>query len=146
MTATRRTLEDIYAEACARLDRVTPSQAQAEMQAGAVLIDVRTPDNRERDGIVPGSLHIPRTVLEWRLDVDSPWRNPHVGGLDTRLIVFCDHGYSSALAAATLREIGFERATDLAGGFAAWREAGLPVADAPTSRPPGQLEGSWGPD
>jgi rhodanese-related sulfurtransferase len=66
-------------------------------------------------------------VLEWRTDLDSPWRNPCVGGLDRRLVVLCDHGYSSVLAAAVLVELGFTRAGDVIGGFAAWREAGLPV-------------------
>jgi rhodanese-related sulfurtransferase len=144
-TGRRRTLDDLYAEGCAALDRLTPAEAAAEVECGAVLVDIRTPDNRRRDGIVPGSLHIPRTVLEWRVDIDSPWRNEHVGGLDRRVIVVCDHGFSSVLAAVVLRELGFARATDVVGGFAAWCADGLPVAAAPDSRPPGP-EGSWGPD
>ena len=71
-------------------------------------------------------VHIPRTVLEWRLDPESPWRNPHVGSLDQQIVLICDHGCSSILAAATLVELGFARAGDVVGGFAAWRDAGLP--------------------
>jgi rhodanese-related sulfurtransferase len=70
-------------------------------------------------------------VLEWRVDPESPWRNPHVGGLDRHLILVCDHGYCSSLAAATLVQLGFARATDLVGGYLAWRDAGLPTAPAP---------------
>lgn len=90
--------------------------------------------------MIPGALHLPRTVLEWRVDPDSPWRNPHVGSLDRQLVIVCDHGYSSSLAACSLRELGFTRATDLVGGFQAWRAAGLPVAPLaalPTESPAG---------
>jgi rhodanese-related sulfurtransferase len=126
----RRTIDELYAEACARLDRLEPRHAFAEVRAGALTVDIRTPDARRATGAVPGSLHIPRTVLEWRVDPDSQWRNPYVGGLETRLILLCDHGFSSALAAAGLRDIGFARATDVVGGFAAWLAAGLPVVPA----------------
>jgi rhodanese-related sulfurtransferase len=78
--------------------------------------------------VIPGSLHIPRTVLEWRIALDSPWRNPHLGGLDQRLILICDHGYSSILAARNLVELGFHRAGDVIGGFESWQERGLPIA------------------
>jgi rhodanese-related sulfurtransferase len=117
------------------------------MNAGALLIDVRPADARERDGIVPGSLHIPRTVLEWRLAPDGAWRSPHVGGLDAQVILICDHGYSTILAAATLVDLGYERAGDVIGGFAAWRNASLPTAAAPERRPDAvELPGMTGPD
>jgi rhodanese-related sulfurtransferase len=80
---------------------------------------------------VPGSLLIPRTVLEWRLAADSEWRSPHAPGLDEQVIVLCDHGESSSLAAASLVALGFTRAGDVVGGFAAWVAAGLPVVPAP---------------
>lgn len=80
--------------------------------------------------MIPGSLHIPRTVLEWRLDPDSPHRNPHVCDLTQHVIVVCADGYSSSLAAATLQELGYSRATDLVGGFDAWKSRGLPVSPA----------------
>ena len=76
---------------------------------------------------MPGAVHHPRNVLEWRMDPSSGHNDPAVGGLERRVIVMCDAGYASSLAAATLREIGFARAADLDGGFQAWRGAGLPV-------------------
>ena len=125
---TRRTIDELLEEARAFLDRLEPHGALEAVGSGALLVDIRTDTNRARDGIIPGSLHLPRTVLEWRVDPDSPWRNPHVGGLDRHLVLVCDHGHSSSLAAATLVRLGFTRATDLIGGFAAWRDAGLPTA------------------
>jgi rhodanese-related sulfurtransferase len=124
----RRTLAEILARAEARIERLAPAEAAASLgQGDAVLIDIRSDGARERDGIVAGSLHIPRTVLEWRLDPDSPWRSPHAPGLDQRVVLLCDHGFSSVLAAATLVDLGFTRAGDVLGGFDAWRESGLPV-------------------
>ena len=126
--ATRRTVHELVEQAATRIDRLEPAAAQAAMREGAVLVDIRSASDRERDGIVPGSLHVPRTVLEWRLDPGSDWRSPHAPQLGERVIVLCDHGFSSVLAAATLVELGFARAADVLGGFAAWREAGFPVA------------------
>lgn len=134
-------MDDLFRDACSRIDCLSPHEARAEVAAGAVIVDTRTPDNRRRDGVVPGSVHIERTVLEWRVDPDCPWHNPHLGGLEQRLIVMCDHGYSSALAAASLGELGLERPAHLVGGFEAWREAGLPVGSCGPERPPG-LPGS----
>jgi rhodanese-related sulfurtransferase len=143
----RRTLDQILEAAKARITRLEPREALAAVEAGALLIDTRSDVDRERDGIVPGSLHIPRTVLEWRLDPDSPWRNPYVGGLDARIVLLCDHGFSSILAAATLVELGFASASDVVGGFAAWREAGLPTTPAPAvERKTGELAGMRPPD
>jgi rhodanese-related sulfurtransferase len=145
--AHRRTLDELLEAAQARIERLEPVVAFAACERGALLIDIRSDLDRERDGIVPGSLHIPRTVLEWRLDPDSSWRNPHVGGLGDRILLLCDHGCSSVFAAATLVELGFERAGDVIGGFAAWREAGLPTASAPPSRRrPGEPAGMGPPD
>ncbi len=132
--AGRRTLEELLDEARARIERLEPDEALAAAEQGAVLIDIRSDTDRERDGIVPGSLHIPRTVLEWRLDPDSAWRSPHVGGLEQQIVLLCDHGCSSIFAAATLVELGFTRAGDVIGGFEAWREAGLPTMPAPLHR------------
>jgi rhodanese-related sulfurtransferase len=128
---TRRTIDEVLDEARALLERLEPQAALDAAERGALIVDIRSDTNRHRDGIIPGSLHLPRTVLEWRVDPDSPWRNPHVGGLDRHLILVCDHGYSSSLAAATLVQLGFDRATDLVGGYLAWRDAGLPTAPAP---------------
>ncbi len=145
--ATWRTLEELLDAARARIERLEPAEAFAATERGALLIDTRADVDRERDGIVPGSLHIPRTVLEWRLDPTSPWRNPHAGGLDHQIVLLCDHGCSSVLAANTLVDLGFTRAGDVIGGFAAWREAGLPIAPiTPYRRPPGESPGMRPPD
>lgn len=93
-------------------------------------MDTRSHDERVRCGTIPGSTHIPRTVLEWRFDPDSPHRNPDVCGLGRWVIIVCTDGYSSSLAAATLQELGYRRATDLIGGYTAWKSAGLPVVPA----------------
>ncbi len=124
----RQTLAELLARAEARIDRLQPDDASAAAAEGALIIDIRSAFDRERDGIVPGSLHIPRTVLEWRLDPTSAWRNPSVGSLDDPIVLLCDHGCSSVLAAATLADLGFTRVGDVIGGFAAWREARLPIA------------------
>ena len=130
----RRTLDDLLAEARERIVRHAPAEALEATRAGALLIDIRSESDRERDGIVPGSLHIPRTVLEWRTDLDSPRRNPHLGGPDQQVILICDHGCSTILAAATLSELGYTNAGDVIGGYAAWYDAGLPTGRAPQRR------------
>ena len=121
------TADELLAEARSGLDRLEPAAAASAIAAGAVLVDVRSEPQRERDGIVPGSVFFPRNVLEWRCDPESPARDERVCDRGRLLIVMCDEGYQSSLAAANLRRLGFERATDLAGGFQAWRAAGLPV-------------------
>jgi rhodanese-related sulfurtransferase len=143
----RRTLAELLAEAEERLERLEPLDAAAALREGAVLVDIRSAEDRERDGIGPGSLHVPRTVLEWRLDPDGQWRTPHIRGLDERIVLMCDHGCSSVLAAATLVDLGYARAGDVVGGFKAWKEAGLPVAPAPSGpRESGELPGMRPPD
>jgi rhodanese-related sulfurtransferase len=124
----RRTLDDLLREARSKLHRLEPADAWAETEEGALIVDTRVDRSA---GVVPGSLHVPLSVLQWRVDPDSAWRNPHVGGLDTHLILICDQGESSSLAAASLLELGFSRATDVIGGFEAWLAAGLPVTEAP---------------
>jgi rhodanese-related sulfurtransferase len=125
--AGRLTAEQLVAEARRGLKRLGPAEAAGAVSAGAILVDVRSELQRERDGVVPGSVFFPRNVLEWRCDPASPARDNRVSDLGRLLIVMCDEGYQSSLAAANLRRLGFERATDLAGGFQAWRAAGLPV-------------------
>jgi rhodanese-related sulfurtransferase len=97
------------------------------MAAGATLVDIRSDTQIARDGLVPGALVIGRNVLEWRLDPASDSRHAQAPQLDEPVIVMCHEGYQSSLAAATLKRLGFSRATDLDGGFVAWRAAGLPV-------------------
>ena len=144
---TRRTLEELVAEARARIETVEPAEAFAAVARGALLIDIRSDSDRKRDGIVPGSLHIPRTVLEWRVDPDGDLRNPHVEGAEQQIMLLCDHGYSSVFAAATLVDLGFTRAGDVVGGFVAWRDAGLPTKPAPRHRrAAGEVAGLRPPD
>jgi rhodanese-related sulfurtransferase len=121
------TTEQLLSEARGRLDRVTPEQAQAATRAGALLIDIRSEVQRERDGVIPGSRFIARNVLEWRCDPASPWHDPVVKDAHARLIVICNEGYQSSLAAATLHRLGLVDATDVIGGFQAWKATGLPV-------------------
>jgi rhodanese-related sulfurtransferase len=118
-------IDEVLARARGRLERLEPHAAQAAMQAGALLVDVRSESQRAADGVVPGSVFIARNVLEWRCCPTSEWRDERIEP-DRRLIVMCDEGYQSSLAAATLRDLGLD-ATDLDGGFQAWRAAGLPV-------------------
>ena len=131
----RKRIDELLAEARARLDRVDPAAARDAVRDGALLVDIRSELQRERDGVVPEAIHHPRNQLEWRMDPESGASDPRVGRLDRRVIVMCDGGYQSSLAAATLQELGFSRATDLDGGFQAWRAAGLPVEKAPGESP-----------
>ncbi len=120
-------LDRLVNEATARITRLDAPEAFLASAADAVIIDIRSQDSRVLHGVIPGSLHIPRTVLEWRVAVDSPWRNAHLGGLDQQLMLICDHGYSSILGASNLVQLGFYRAGDVIGGFEAWKHAGLPI-------------------
>jgi rhodanese-related sulfurtransferase len=95
---------------------------------GAMIVDLRSDDERRREGLIPGSVHIPRSVLEWRLDPDSGYANPYVRP-GQRVIVFCAHGFSSSFAAATLRDLGWWTATDIVGGYEGWKAAGLPTRE-----------------
>jgi len=106
---------------------VTPEEAAAEKAAGAVLVDVRPMEQRQRDGRIPGAVVVDRTVLEWRLDPTSADRIPEATDDQVRVIVICNEGFSSSLAAASLKDIGLVHATDVIGGFQAWKAAGLPV-------------------
>jgi rhodanese-related sulfurtransferase len=125
----RMTVDELLEEARAELERVGPAEASAALAAGALLVDIRADSQRERDGVVPQARFFPRNVVEWRADPSSSAHDPAFGDLDRRVVVMCDEGYQSSLVAATLKRLGFARATDLVGGFQAWREAGLPVEE-----------------
>ena len=112
-------IDVLLAQARAVLDRVEPGRLDDELAAGAVLIDIRPVEQRQRDGELTGAIIIDRNVLEWRLDPTSPDRLPVASSADIRYILVCNQGYSSSLAAATLRDLGLSRATDLVGGFQA---------------------------
>ena len=102
------------------LERVHPSDLEWEMEAGALVVDTRPVDQRDRDGDLPGAVVIDRNVLEWRLDPSSPHRLPIADDSARRIVIVCNEGYSSSLAAHTLQRLGLTRATDLIGGFQAW--------------------------
>jgi len=120
-----RSIDQLLAEARARIERVTPHQAAVRMAAGAVLVDIRPAAQRRREGEVPGALVVERNVLEWRFDPASDARLPQATGYDLEVIVLCSEGYTSSLAADALRSLGLHRATDVDGGFQAWAAAGL---------------------
>jgi rhodanese-related sulfurtransferase len=131
---TRTTIDQLLADVRRRLKRLDPHSALDASRAGAVLIDVRSESQITRDGTIPGALVISRNVLEWRLDPASDGHDSRAPQLHDQVVVVCDEGYQSSLAAATLQQLGFTRATDLDGGFQAWRAAGLPVEQPARSR------------
>jgi rhodanese-related sulfurtransferase len=113
------------------LDRVDPADLETEMAAGALVVDTRPVDQRLRDGELPGAVVVDRNVLEWRLDPTSPHRLAGCDDPDRRIVVVCNEGYSSSLAARTLQQLGLSRATDLVGGYQAWAALSRrPVLDA----------------
>jgi rhodanese-related sulfurtransferase len=124
-------IEDVLAASRAGVHRLTPAELVAAMARGALVVDTRTESHRRAQGEFPGALVIDRTVLEWRLDPTCPWRIPEAAGPDLEVVVVCRHGFSSSLAAASLRAIGLARATDLAGGVEAWIAAGHPMGSGP---------------
>jgi rhodanese-related sulfurtransferase len=121
------TVDGLLEEARSGLRRLTPAEAREAMAAGAHLIDIRPDGQRAADGEIPGARLIPRNVLEWRVDPESPHRDLEVASPDDRVVVICDEGYQSSLAAATLQRFDLADATDVIGGFQAWRAEGLPV-------------------
>jgi rhodanese-related sulfurtransferase len=123
----RKTIDQLLAGARARLDRLGPAQALEAQRAGALLIDTRSHDERVRHGAIAGAVHVPLSVLPWRLDPDFEYRDPALSDPSRQVILICADGYSSSLAAALLQEMGFVLATDLDGGFNGWKSAGFPV-------------------
>jgi rhodanese-related sulfurtransferase len=125
----RTTLAELLADARVRIERLRPAEAWAAAEAGAWIVDIRAVP----EAVVPGSLLIPLTVLEWRLEPTNAWRSPHAPALADHVLLLCDHGESSSLAADRLRHMGFTRVGDVVGGFEAWTGAGLPVVPAPAA-------------
>ena len=113
-------IDEILAAARARLERVAPEALERERVNGAVIIDIRPLEQRTRDGALPGAIVIDRNILEWRLDPACQHHVADVTGYDIRIVIVCNEGYSSSLAAALLHDVGLHRATDLIGGFQAW--------------------------
>jgi rhodanese-related sulfurtransferase len=128
------TVEQLLAAARARLERLTPDQAHAAMREGAQLIDIRSESQRASDGVIPGAWFVPRNVLEWRLDPACPHCDSFLAHVENALVLICEEGYQSSLAAATVRRFGQRSVTDVVGGFQAWKAAGLPVQPAELER------------
>jgi rhodanese-related sulfurtransferase len=123
----RQTIDGLLADARGRIERLAPAAAYGAMADGALLVDTRCAEDRRATGTIPGSVHVPLSVLFWRLDPSSGHDDPALTDLARPVILLCAHGYSSSLAAATLHDLGFASVGDVVGGFEAWSEAGLPV-------------------
>ena len=123
MTAVaERTIDDVLAEARRRIpERVRAEDLAAVMAAGALVVDTRSEAQRREHGELPGAVVVERNVLEWRLDPASAHRLTDAGDYDRQIVVVCDEGYASSLAAASLQDLGLVNATDLAGGYQAWK-------------------------
>ena len=121
------TIADLLEAARARLERLEPAAARDAVAAGAVIVDTRCAEARRASGVIPGSVHVPLSVLYWRLDATSGHDDPSLSDPTRQVILVCADGYSSSLAAATLRDLGFARATDVVGGFNGWVRSALPV-------------------
>jgi rhodanese-related sulfurtransferase len=126
--AGRTTIDGLLAAARARIERLAPEAAHAAVSDGALLVDTRCAERRREAGAIPGAVHVPLSVLFWRLDPSSSHCDPALSDVSRQVVLICAHGYSSSLAAATLRDLGFARVADVIGGFEAWSAAGLPVA------------------
>jgi rhodanese-related sulfurtransferase len=125
------TIGALLEAARAKLDRLTPAATRDAASSGAVVIDTRCAEARQAAGVIPGAVHVPLSVLYWRLDPSSGHHDPRLADRNRQVILVCADGYSSSLAAATLLDLGFARATDMVGGFNGWLAAGLPVEPSP---------------
>ena len=128
-----RSIDQILEDARSHLNRIAPAEALAEVQSSSILspvalVDIRPAAQRQAEGGIEGSLVVERNVLEWRFDPRSTSRLPVAEGFDLRVIVFCQESYTSSLAARSLQEVGLKNATDMIGGYRAWKEAGLPAS------------------
>ena len=133
MLLSRMTIGELLDRAQRRIDRVTVANVGDAVRDGALLVDIRSEAQRARHGLIPGAIFHPRNVLEWRCDPSSGYDDPRLSGdLGRRIVLVCHEGHQSSLAAVTLQELGFTRATDLVGGFLAWAAAGLPVVSEVT--------------
>jgi rhodanese-related sulfurtransferase/predicted metal-dependent enzyme (double-stranded beta helix superfamily) len=122
-----QSIDALLGDARTRLQRLLPEQARLAAADGALLVDIRPEVNRRLEGSLPGAIVVDRNVLEWRLDPASPDRLPQVSDHDVRIVLVCNEGYASSLAAGVLHDLGLSGATDLDGGFRAWKRAGLPT-------------------
>jgi rhodanese-related sulfurtransferase len=123
-----KTIDQLLNEARSRLPRrLTPAETWQEIIAGTLVIDIREDERLRQDGLIPRSLVIRRNVLEWRCDPLSQWHHPRITHHQQKLVLFCNEGFQSSLAAATLQDLGLEHATDMIDGFSGWKQSGLPV-------------------
>jgi rhodanese-related sulfurtransferase/quercetin dioxygenase-like cupin family protein len=122
-----QSIDALLGDARTRLQRLLPEQARLAAAGGALLVDIRPEANRRLEGHLPGAIVVDRNVLEWRLDPASPDRLPQITDHDVRIVLVCNEGYASSLAAGVLQDLGLVGATDLDGGFRAWKRAGLPT-------------------
>ena len=122
-------IDQLLEQARSRIQRFTARETLARVQAGALLVDIRPVAQRAAHGLVPGALCIERNVLEWRLDPSCDHRIPEASNPERPVIVLCQQGYASSLAADSLRALGYAQAGDLIEGFDGWRAAGLPIAE-----------------
>jgi rhodanese-related sulfurtransferase len=120
-------IDAVLAEVRTHIQRVEPVEAARNQRDGGLLVDIRPIEQRAAEGEIPGSLVIDRNVLEWRLDPTGPHRDPGAGSPDRAVVVFCQDGYASSFATEALVRLGLAQVSDLVGGFAAWKAAGLPV-------------------
>ena len=121
-----RSADSLVDDARRSIERVSPQEAQARAKQGALLVDIRPERQRREHGEVPGALIIERNVLEWRLDPNGEYKLPEATSHEREVLILCQQGYASSLAAASLTALGYTRAGDVIGGFDAWVAAGLP--------------------
>jgi rhodanese-related sulfurtransferase len=120
-------IDRAVAAARARIEpRVRPGELHAALAAGALVVDIRPAEQRDRDGTLPGAVVVDRNVLEWRLDPTCPHRLAVMDDPGRRVIIVCNEGYASSLAAATLAELGLRNVTDLDGGYQEWKRLSGP--------------------
>lgn len=131
MSDERTTIDDLLTLARTRIRRLTPHEVAAAQAAGAIIIDTRDSADRAAEGIIPGSVLVTRNTLEWRADPSAEGADPRLADLDADLIITCNDGFSSSLAADSLRQIGHTAAADIIGGYRAWKAAGLPITSPP---------------
>jgi rhodanese-related sulfurtransferase len=124
------TVDELLERARGGIDRLTPGEALSAQADGALVIDIRPSEQRRRDGAIAGALVIDRNVLEWRLAPTSRWRVEEISDPGRQVVLICNQGYQSSLAAYTLRQLGVTNIVDVIGGFEAWLAAGLPRIDS----------------
>ena len=124
-----KTVDQLLDEARALLPyRLSPEETLKEIAAGTLVIDIRGDEQQRQDGLIAGAIVIRRNVLEWRCDPASPWHHHAITHHGQKVVIFCNEGYQSSLAAANLQQLGLRHATDMVGGFSSWKESGLPIA------------------